>query len=801
MQLNYITLHNIRSYQNQTIPFSEGITLLAGDIGVGKSTILLAIEFALFGSSRTELPAELLLRKGTTQGYVELCFLINNQEIIVRRGLKKENDTIKQLAGHIIKNGVKKDLMPVELKSELLTLLGYPSEILSKNKNYIYRYTVYTPQEEMKHILEQDAESRLDVLRKIFNLDKYKTIRENTAIYCKNLRNEITISKTKCEPLPNHLKTQEQLQQQRESKEQEIAVLQPQYELAAQEHKTCRTLRENLQKDQIKATLIQQRKASCEAVLQQQQRQHQQLTQQHQHLTQKLLILPPQTQNLQERKIEITNLEQEQQQHNSKIASLQQLSQQLHKQITQLHTQTHQFESQIATFTQKEQEKVRIEQELAKTINLNQELEISNRTLNEVTAIIVTQQTLLTQSQNIERNFQQLATCPTCLQEVSSEYKHSILNTQHQTQHEIVTILTHKKQEETTLLTQQRSLQQQQEQRRKYEQQHVQLHTELLSLIEKKTQHQQLRTHIQTLSIEHNATLKELATINNPEKITQLQQRLIHLHTTIEKERERQLLQEQQLQITKSIHQLEEEIEKNRQILQKEETEFSKYSAIAQKLQDCLHQEEILQIKLNTKALQKVKGETEHTAILTTQKELNKIITQLEKEKQHLLHIQQLNMWLEDHFMALTLTIEKHVMVTIHQLFNELFRDWFGLLMQDDTINARIDDTFNPIIEQNGHEISFSNLSGGEKTSCALAYRLALNRVINDVIHEVKTKDLLILDEPTDGFSSEQLDRVRDVLEKLNLKQIIIVSHEAKIESFVDHIIRIKKDSHISEVW
>ena len=129
-----------------------------------------------------------------------------------------------------------------------------------------------------------------------------------------------------------------------------------------------------------------------------------------------------------------------------------------------------------------------------------------------------------------------------------------------------------------------------------------------------------------------------------------------------------------------------------------------------------------------------------------------------------------------------------------------MFQEWFSILIDDEGIFSRVDDTFQPVIEQNGYEIPFSMLSGGEKTSASLAYRLALNRVINDVIHHIKTKDLLILDEPTDGFSSEQLDKVREVLEKLNLAQIIIVSHEAKIESFVEKVIQIRKEGQMSRV-
>src|SRR3989344_4569091 len=92
MLLRQLTLKNIRSYKEETITFPEGSILLAGDIGSGKSSILLAIEFALFGTSRPDLPAEMLLRKGATSGTVELTFQLGDQEIIIQRNLKKEKD-------------------------------------------------------------------------------------------------------------------------------------------------------------------------------------------------------------------------------------------------------------------------------------------------------------------------------------------------------------------------------------------------------------------------------------------------------------------------------------------------------------------------------------------------------------------------------------------------------------------------------------------------------------------------------------------------------------------------------------
>jgi len=64
----------------------------------------------------------------------------------------------------------------------------------------------------------------------------------------------------------------------------------------------------------------------------------------------------------------------------------------------------------------------------------------------------------------------------------------------------------------------------------------------------------------------------------------------------------------------------------------------------------------------------------------------------------------------------------------------------------------------------------------------------------------IKTKDIIILDEPTDGFSSEQLDKVREVIDQLKMSQVIIVSHDHKVESFVENIIRVEKRGHVSSV-
>ena len=84
MILKSLKLENIRSYLNEQINFPESSVLLAGDIGSGKSTILLAIEFAVFGI-KTDLSGESLLRHGKSSGSVELQFSIDKNDIVIKR--------------------------------------------------------------------------------------------------------------------------------------------------------------------------------------------------------------------------------------------------------------------------------------------------------------------------------------------------------------------------------------------------------------------------------------------------------------------------------------------------------------------------------------------------------------------------------------------------------------------------------------------------------------------------------------------------------------------------------------------
>jgi exonuclease SbcC len=86
MKITSLTLNNFQSYANETIEFDDGVSLLHGDNGSGKSTVLRGIFAGLFQTKMRSHSATQfnsiadLVRKGESEGSVSLTFDVNRTE-------------------------------------------------------------------------------------------------------------------------------------------------------------------------------------------------------------------------------------------------------------------------------------------------------------------------------------------------------------------------------------------------------------------------------------------------------------------------------------------------------------------------------------------------------------------------------------------------------------------------------------------------------------------------------------------------------------------------------------------------
>jgi len=683
MKLVSLKLNNIRSYTSQHIEFPDGLVLLSGDIGSGKSPVLQAIEFALFGTKRTDLPGSSLLRHGKKTGYAELNFNIDGKDITIKRTLKRSKDDVKQDSGYIIINGTKKEGTPTELKAAVLELLGYPDNMLTKSKDMVYKYTVYTPQESMKHILFEDKDRRLDVLRKVFNIDRYKTIKDNSGIYARLLRERSRELQGRISDLDSRKKELGEIKARLSDTDSKIKLILP----LASEKKALVAKKKNEIKD-IESSIKELAELKKELALNDS------------SLQQKLAL----RKKLADEKEKLSAL----------CGSIE----------SQLKVK-HQAEARDRLATrQKELESIEAKQKdnLAAINALRTRIELSN---------------------SIKQKISGLDKCPTCEQDVDAGHKAAITERENSEISKNSAALQDRLAANNEIDKQIKSLKKEIDVLRDLDKEASLAKLRADNLKEK-------RGRIAEISNEQDAIKADIGRINMNK--LDLQQRISGLSKS----------EEAHLRLEKELEELSKE-------------------------------ERAVELKL-------VSLETEKKNILSRLEQLEKEIKSKELLAARLSRIKKVHDWLDEVFIQMVSDIERNVMQHIHIEFNELLKKWFTMLIEDERLSVAIDDSFTPVIEQDGYDTSIESLSGGEKTSVALAYRLALNKVVNDIVSTIKTKDIIMLDEPTDGFSSEQLDRVRDVLDELNCKQVIIVSHEQKIEGFVDHIIRLRKEEHCSTI-
>jgi DNA repair protein SbcC/Rad50 len=819
MLIKSINLNNIRSYINQKIDFSLGTTLLSGDIGSGKSSILLALEFALFGVKRGELTSDSILRNGCTSGSVELILEINNQEIIIKRTLKRTKDSIKQDSGFIVIDNVKHELTPVEMKSKIYSLLGYPLNLISKSKDYLFRFTVYTPQEDMKQILTESSETRLETLRKLFNIDKYKKIIENTSIYVKKIKNKKNEMKGSILDLSSKLNEFEERNNEIkkiDEKHKNKNNLLNEIRIKLKEKET------EINKVEEDIKLFNELNSSIELI--------------NQRLEDKFEVnkrLNNKINLLNKDLVELNNkIDFEEEKHddelkirnkieikNKEINELQSEKKILISKIDSLNNEIKKIENNlnknlINELNIKKNKLNEISNKINNKNNLEEELELLIKEKEEINIQLSTSKNKSIESERTINELSLKNTCPLCRQNINHEHKENILKLSKEDlqNYEELKLNSNKK----IILIEEniKTLKNQIIEINKLESIFESLKIEIKNFEEKINQN-----NIYELEIENYK--KELIILNDKlnnqldeSKIKEIEEELKNYKNNLNK----CLIYKQKIEkinlikneinnknkeidtIKKDILSNEEEISnlnqrRNNLIIKKEKLNFinEKYVEI---------KKEFNIIKENEKNIEILIAE------INKEKEtIFKFISNLEKEINHkkeieknIDKIEKIQDWLEKNFIPTTNVIEKTIFTKIYIEFNEIFERWLNFLIGEDNLSARLNDDFSPLISQNGYESDYNNLSGGEKQSVALAYRLALNHVLNSLIQNINTRDILILDEPTDGFSYEQLDKIRDILDEIKIKQIIIVSHEPKIESFVNNVIKINKENHISNV-
>ncbi|MCK4714747.1 MAG: AAA family ATPase, partial [Candidatus Aenigmarchaeota archaeon] len=118
----------------------------------------------------------------------------------------------------------------------------------------------------------------------------------------------------------------------------------------------------------------------------------------------------------------------------------------------------------------------------------------------------------------------------------------------------------------------------------------------------------------------------------------------------------------------------------------------------------------------------------------------------------------------------------------------------------EDDYSVDVKSVYEPIAYSQGEEVPVTTLSGGEKTSVALAYRLALADIAAQ-IGGVSESEVLMLDEPTTGFESDDIRALPEALKNIKtIPQIVIVTHAEELKEAADYLFNVEKVRGVSKV-
>jgi exonuclease SbcC len=685
-------MENIRSHVKTEVRFSEGFNCLVGGLGQGKSSVLYAFDFALFGDPLGR-SYEYLLREDAEEGKVSANFVHNRKTYKIQRALKRRD------------NGIGQDIDQLKLFQEEKLIASNKNEAVTEELKVItgldktiFRELVWVRQEHLKELIDTTPRQRQKKIDDLFGLSDYEDawsalqLFQHTYEVEKNIlgRDVDVIRIKKLED--NYCKAVED------------------FSLTVSELEDAKTKLDNADSLLADATAHLESLELLRKTTETLQRKEVQLQTNLNNIQLRFFELNEQnmTNNgrLEEQELQIQRLEKQQR---LQLESIEKEGLNNTKPVKELRVYLFELEEQLRTLSGKQEATKR-------------EMQAS---INKISSII-------TESK-----------CPQCLQELTGEYKENLKEN-----------LQKERIESEKLLA---------DLQRKFENlkcHHRNVSVAVLNL-------QQLVPKIEDLK-KQIVEKEELATIFSSrleeakQEEKQLQKKLSETKKEITK------FDLSQLDSARKLHKnaFANHLNARNEVITLERRK----SDLALKVDDLKERLDVVQKKFERK------------------ENVSRLLEVIDRIRVAYRSIQPK---LRSEFII-------YLQRAVQKILDTLTGDVNPLL------NIKIDKDYSPFISSaEGYQRDVANLSGGERTLLAFAYRIGLGQLImqSRTGHSLY---MLLLDEPTESLGREDgsVERLSEAISRLRaIEQIIAVTHNESFAEKADHVIRIQKEEGASQVY
>jgi exonuclease SbcC len=691
MKIEIVQLENIRSHAKSTVPFTKGFNCLVGGLGCGKSSVLYAIDFALFGDPIGR-SYEYLLREDADNGKVIVQFIQDGKNYKISRGLKRRGkgisqdlDELKLFENETLIASVKSEAVAEQIKA----LTGLEKEL--------FREIVWVRQEHLKELLDARPRERQTRLDELFGLSDYETAWSNLAGYQREYEGE-----RKAYEKDPDVAGMEKLNTEYNQTVEEFSLTEIELQNTAKKlNEAKKTLEEadlKLKKLEEVKTLIEELKQKEAQIL-----------------------------------ANLTNVEDASASLAEKIEEKKIATESLKQRLNFMETQIASYKAELKEMG----------------ISPDQPIETLRQGLtmfdDQISSLKGEQEAAFKNMQTDKKRISSLSAenrCPLCLQTLTEEYKNTLMK---------------KIQEENN--ERQKTVDQLQQEIEELQQIKAKANAAFSNLQMLISRTEELKTHIN----EESKSLTELS------KDFEKKQKL-------EKETRTQL------------ETVRTEISK---------FDISELEAARTRREQAFKQYYLLESELRTK-------ENRKKDLVKRLDEIKQRIDQAQQKierMEKIVKVVEIIGGIRDAYRGIQPKLRSEFVKILRNFVQQVLDNLVG--GEGSLLNVLIDETYTPYVKsEGGIEREVSNLSGGERTLLAFAYRLGLGQLIIQS-RTGRGLSMLLLDEPTESLGREDgsIDRLAEAISRFKaIEQIIAVTHSEAFAEKAEHVIRFEKEAGESRV-
>ena len=690
MRVEIIQLENIRSHVKSTVPFTRGFNCLVGGLGCGKSSILYAIDFALFGDPLGR-SYDYLLREGADSGKVTLQFVQNGKGYKVLRGLKRRGkgigqdfDELKLFQGENLIASVKADAVAEQLEA----ITGLDKEL--------FREIVWVRQEHLKELLDARPRERQKRLDELFGLSDYEKAWSNLAGYQREYEGE----RRAYEKDPDVV-GMEKLNTEYNHTAEEFSLIEIELQDVA---KKLVEAKKALEKADLKLKKLEEVKALTEELKRKE-------AQVQANLTNVEDASASLAEKIEEKKVAVENLKQR---------------------LSTMETQIESYKAELKEIGISPDQPIEALRQCIATFD------------DQIASLKGEQEAALRYMQTGNKRISSLSTenrCPLCLQPLTAQYKNSLM-------------------------------QRIQEENNERQETISQLQQDIEELQQIKNKANAAFSNLQILT----PRIEELKTRINEESRT-----LAELSKDFEKK------QKLENELRVQLGTVRVEIGK---------FEISELEAVRVQREQAFRQYYSLESELRTK-------ENRKKDLIKRLDEIKERIDQAQKKierMEKIVKVVEIIGGVRDAYRSIQPKLRSEFVKVLRNFVQQVLDSLMG--GEGPLIDVLIDETYTPYVKsESGVEREVLNLSGGERTLLAFAYRLGLGQLImqSRTGHGLS---MLLLDEPTESLGREDgsIDRLAEAISRFKaIEQIIAVTHSEAFAEKAEHVIRLEKEVGVSK--